>query len=71
MLTLPTALLPLIVEFAPLFSKPVWEHATVLLIGADTPLKIPVFIGRGELQTPLKIPVFIGRGELQTHEGFS
>jgi hypothetical protein len=25
---------PLIVEFAPLFSKPVWEHANVLLIGA-------------------------------------
>lgn len=34
MLTLPAALLPLIVEFAPLFSKPMWEHATVLLIGA-------------------------------------
>ena len=30
MLTLPAELLPLIVEFAPLFSKPVWEHATVL-----------------------------------------
>jgi len=34
MLTLPTELLPLIVEFAPLCSKPVWTHATVLLIGA-------------------------------------
>jgi DDE superfamily endonuclease len=34
MLTLPAELLPLIVEFAPLFSKPVWEHATVLLVGA-------------------------------------
>src|SRR5215472_13935216 len=34
MLTLPTELLPLIVEFAPLFSKPVWKHATVLLVGA-------------------------------------
>ena len=26
--------MPLIVEFAPLFSKPVWEHAKVLLVGA-------------------------------------
>ena len=33
MLTLPAELLPLIVEFAPLFSKPVWEHAQVLLVG--------------------------------------
>jgi hypothetical protein len=32
--TLPAELLPLIVEFAPLFSKPVWEHAKVLLVGA-------------------------------------
>src|SRR5262245_5146483 len=32
--TLPAELLPLIVEFAPLFSKPVWEHAKVLLTGA-------------------------------------
>jgi hypothetical protein len=34
MLTLPAELLSLIVEFAPLFSKPVWEHAKVLLVGA-------------------------------------
>jgi hypothetical protein len=34
MLLLPAELLPLIVEFAPLFSKPVWKHATVLLVGA-------------------------------------
>ena len=34
MLTLPAELLPLIVEFAPLFSKRVWQHAQVLLIGA-------------------------------------
>ena len=34
MLTLPAELLPLIVEFAPLFSKPVWEHAQVLLVDA-------------------------------------
>jgi hypothetical protein len=34
MLTLPAELLPLIIEFAPLFSKPVWEHAKVLLVGA-------------------------------------
>ena len=33
-MTLPTELLPLIVEFAPLFSKRVWEHAKVLLISA-------------------------------------
>jgi len=32
--TLPAELLPLIVEFAPLFSKPVWEHANTLIIGA-------------------------------------
>jgi hypothetical protein len=34
MLTLPAELLPLIVEFAPLFSKPVWERAKTLLVGA-------------------------------------
>ena len=34
MLTLPAELWPLIVEFAPLFSKPIWEHAQVLLVGA-------------------------------------
>jgi hypothetical protein len=34
MLTLPAELLPLIIEFAPLFSKPVWEHAQALLVGA-------------------------------------
>src|SRR5215470_11883505 len=32
--TLPVELSPLIVEFAPLFSKPVWESAKVLLVGA-------------------------------------
>lgn len=32
--TLPVELLPLIIEFAPYFSKPVWEHAQVLLVGA-------------------------------------
>ena len=32
--TLPVELLPLIVEFRPLFSKRVWEHAIVLLLGA-------------------------------------
>ena len=34
MLTLPAELWPLIVEFAPLFSKSVWEHTKVLLVGA-------------------------------------
>lgn len=34
MLTMPAELLPVIVEFAPLFSKRVWEHAKVLLVGA-------------------------------------
>jgi hypothetical protein len=34
MLTVPAVLLPLIVEFASLFSKPVWEHAKVLVVGA-------------------------------------
>jgi hypothetical protein len=34
MLTLPAELLPLIVEFASLFSKPVWEHAKLLVVGA-------------------------------------
>ncbi len=32
--TLPVALLPLIVEFQPLFSKSVWENAQTLLLGA-------------------------------------
>lgn len=32
--TLPAELLPLIVEFAPLFSKQVWERAKTLLVGA-------------------------------------
>jgi len=31
---LPAELAPLIVEFAPLFSKSVWEHAKALLVGA-------------------------------------
>jgi hypothetical protein len=34
MLTLPAVLLPLLGEFAPLFSRPVWKHAQVLLVGA-------------------------------------
>ena len=34
MLTLPAELLNLIVAFAPLFSKPVWQHARLLLLGA-------------------------------------
>jgi DDE superfamily endonuclease len=34
MLTLPFELTSLIVCFAPLFSKPVWRHAQVLLVGA-------------------------------------
>lgn len=34
MLPLPAELWPLLIEFAPLFSKPVWEHAKVLLVGA-------------------------------------
>jgi hypothetical protein len=34
MLTLPAELSPLIVEFAPLFSNPVWERANILLVGA-------------------------------------
>lgn len=34
MLTVSAELLPLMEVFAPLFSQPVWEHATVLLIGA-------------------------------------
>lgn len=33
-MTLPAELLPLIVEFAPLFSKRIWQHAQVLLVGA-------------------------------------
>lgn len=34
MLTVPVALQRLIVKFAPLFSKRVWEHAKVLVVGA-------------------------------------
>lgn len=34
MLTLPAELLPFIIEFQSLFSKPVWSHAKVLLVGA-------------------------------------
>ncbi len=34
MLSLPVELLPLIIEFQPLFSKPVWPHAKLLLVGA-------------------------------------
>jgi len=32
--TLPAELLPLIVNFQPLFSKSVWENAQTLLVGA-------------------------------------
>src|SRR5436190_854073 len=34
MLAMPVALTRLIVKFAPLFSKRVWEHAVVLVVGA-------------------------------------
>src|SRR2546430_14387558 len=34
MLTVPVALTRLIVKFAPVFSKRVWEHAQVLVVGA-------------------------------------
>jgi hypothetical protein len=34
MQTLPVELSPLIIEFQPLFSKPVWQHAKVLLVGS-------------------------------------
>ena len=34
MLTLPSELTSLIVAFAPVFSKPVWQHVQVLLVGA-------------------------------------
>jgi hypothetical protein len=34
MLTLPAELLSLLEVFAPLFSRPVWEHAQVLLVDA-------------------------------------
>jgi hypothetical protein len=34
MLTPPAELLSLIVVFAPLFTKPVWEHVKVLVLGA-------------------------------------
>ena len=34
MLQLPAEWSPLMGEFVPLFSKPVWEHATILLVGA-------------------------------------
>ena len=33
MLTLPSELTSLIVAFAPLFSKPIWQHVQVLLVG--------------------------------------
>src|SRR6266571_4374287 len=34
MLTVPVALTRLIVKFAPVFSKRVWEHVQVLVVGA-------------------------------------
>jgi len=34
MLTLPAELLPFIIEFQPLFSKPVFQHAKLLLVGS-------------------------------------
>ena len=34
MQTLPVELLPFIIVFQPLFSKPVWPHAQLLLVGA-------------------------------------
>ncbi len=37
MRTLPAELLGLIVVFQPLFTKPTWEHAKVLLLGALLP----------------------------------
>ncbi len=37
MRTLPAELLGLIVVFQPLFTKPTWEHAKALLLGALLP----------------------------------
>jgi hypothetical protein len=34
MFTIPVALTRLIIKFAPLFSKRVWEHVEVLVVGA-------------------------------------
>ena len=40
MLTLPAELMNLIVAFAPLFSKPVFEHAKLLLVGSTLAIAI-------------------------------
>lgn len=37
--TLPAELLNLIVVFQPLFTKPTWKHAKVLLLGAQLPAR--------------------------------
>src|SRR5262249_39858658 len=52
--TLPAELLPLIVEFQPLFSKSVWENAQTLLVGAI------LAIGRRTVTACLRV---MGKGD--------
>ena len=60
MLTLPAALLSLLREFAPLFSRPVWKHVQVLLVGVIlAPVKATGPCAPG---TPLR-PIASVRGE--------
>src|SRR4030065_373961 len=42
MFPLPAAIILLLTNFAPVFSKPIWQHGVVLVIGAGAPLIVGV-----------------------------
>jgi hypothetical protein len=61
MLTLPFELTSLIVSFAPLFSKPVWQQAQVLLVGA---ILVP---GKRTVTSALRVMGLSGERHFQTY----
>lgn len=61
MLTLPFALTSLIVGFAPLFSKPVWKHVQILLVGA---ILAP---GKRTVTSALRVMGLSGERHFQTY----
>jgi hypothetical protein len=61
MLTLPFTLTRLIVGFAPLFSKPVWKHVQVLLVGT---ILAP---GQRSVTSALRVMGLSGEKHFQTY----
>src|SRR4051812_50028231 len=61
MLTIPVALTRLIVKFAPFFSKRVWEHVEVLVVGA---LLVP---GKRTVTAVLRVMGLSQEGQFQKY----